>query len=190
MIDFEKDSGTDATTDDLQEIGSLSKQLVRLKMRVLYHVAVTKSIAEDITRLEKTDIPTIMKRCKLKKFTLDNGVVVECKDDLSASISKVNEPNAFKWLEENGHGSLIKTKEEIFFDRKDEELRIEFEKIINKTKFKNLMSKKCSVHAATLKAFFKTYIEEKGEVNDKIKKLFGIFQYGTTKLKIPKDVEL
>jgi len=189
-INFEDESEVKITQDDLKEISVLAKQLLYIEMRILYHTSIIDSLKEDMNKIKLSELPAIMKRCQMQKFTLDNGVEVNVKDDVAVSIKKSDEVEAYDWLDTNGHGSLIKTKEEIFFDRNDDKLREQFEKMISKTKYKNMFSKKQSIHAATLKAFFKDYIEEHGEVEEDIKKLFGVYQYKIANLKVPKDIKL
>lgn len=186
MIDY--DEKVTVTNDDLKEISMLAEQLLELDQRILYHENVAKALKDDLLRISNDELPSAMHRCGMEKFTLQNGVEINVKKDVAVSIAKNNESDAFQWLIDNGHGAMVRTVEQFFFDKSDDEMRKKFNALIQKhPKFAALMQRKDAVNTNTLKAFFKNYLEEHGEIDDEVRKLFGVYDYKTAKLKLPKQ---
>lgn len=175
------------SNDDLAEISALAKQQLVMEQRIKYHTEIIKQYTEDLRRLQMVELPAAMSRCGMSRFTLDNGVEVVVKKDVAASIAAKNKAAAFKWLKDNGHGSIVKTKEEIVFDRNDDVRRAQFESLIAGTEFEPLFKVSESVHAGTLKAFVRAELEEKGDLPEDVRKLLGVWEYMKAELKLPPD---
>jgi hypothetical protein len=69
---------------------------------------------------------------------------------------------AFKWLEENGHGELIKTEVGVAFPREDRKKAVEFLKAVEKMGLNP--SLKASVHFMTLTAWLREQVEDHNRI--------------------------
>jgi hypothetical protein len=75
---------------------------------------------------------------------------------IAASWPSEKREQAFKWLSDHGHATLIKTSVTIDFDRTDRDKAVKFAKTNGKLSPKIIEN----VHAGTLKAWLKEQVEE------------------------------
>lgn len=102
--------------------------------------------------LEKA-LPQVMSIARLKKAHLEDGTTVAIKDDIYASIAQGNTEAAYRWLNDNGHGDIIKNELKTSFGRGEEELAQQAEAAL--LALGVTPERKRSVHSSTLKAFLK-----------------------------------
>jgi len=114
-------------------------------------------------------IPDRMDALGMKSLTLSNGRKVEIKPFYYAKLLD----GAFKWLDENGHGGIIKTEAIRQFTRDERESALEF--IQENPGFR--LSE--NVHHSTLGAFVRE-VYGKGETLPEA--LFSVYQGSRTKL--------
>ena len=62
-------------------------------------------------------LPEIMEEMGLTDFTTTSGVKIALKETVHASITKAKQAAAMTWLDDNGHGGLIKRHIRVAFDR-------------------------------------------------------------------------
>lgn len=108
--------------DTLKELSALCAQL-RDEQRALEETdRVWKEHKERIRRLTEDDIPSLMTELGVTRIVLDSGEQIRIAREVEASIPKedlVARQRAFDWLEENGHGGLIKTTVNVLFGREE-----------------------------------------------------------------------
>ena len=78
-----------------------------------------KLVADEIKQIVERDIPNLLDTNGLESVTTLNGLKVVVKEDIRASISKDRKYDAHRWLEEHGHGDIIKTKLTTEFGREE-----------------------------------------------------------------------
>lgn len=76
-----------------------------------------KAAQEKHRELSEQRIPELMETLGLEEFTTKSGRRVKIKTKIRASIAGARKHEAIQWLEENGHGSLIKRTVMVAFDR-------------------------------------------------------------------------
>jgi phosphoenolpyruvate-protein kinase (PTS system EI component) len=68
-----------------------------------------KARQEDYREVTERQIPALMAELGLADVTLTDGTKVAVSEDIKASITQEKQDAAFLWLQENGHGGMIKT---------------------------------------------------------------------------------
>jgi len=103
---------------DLARISELATALEAAQVKVAKVEKELKDAQEVERQISEKDLPTLMDSLKLAKFTTSGGVSIEVDTIIRASIGK-RKAEAHAWLEENGHGALIKRTIEVAFNRED-----------------------------------------------------------------------
>lgn len=107
---------------------------------------------------EEVQVPSLMEQIGLTSLRTTNGFKVELDVQPKASITEANREMAMCWLEDNGHGGLIKRTVTVAFNRDQEkEARALVAEI--EPKYGAVKEKK-EVHPQTLQAFVKGQIAE------------------------------
>jgi hypothetical protein len=178
-IDFEDDSKTLPTNDEILDVSKLISKM-REAQKTVAKLERTLELAKDeLKRIAQGHLPEAMKAAGLSEFTTDDGVKIKLKEDLYASISEANKAACFAWLEENNLADVIKRDVSISFGRGEEESSRELVELLDKEGFGRYAVKE-SVHAGTLKALLREQLA--GGVDVPLE-LFGVFQYKEAVLK-------
>ena len=144
---------------DLKKVSTLTKNMIDKGNEISDLKAKLKTAESDLKDIKEDRLPTLMQELGLSLIKLDTGETLEIVGDISPSITKANEPGAFKWLRENGHGDLIKNEIKAVFNREQDAQAAEAIEALDF--FYDIQAtKKSGVHYQTLKAFIK---EQKGK---------------------------
>lgn len=140
-----------------------------------------KEKKKELQRVEEHDLPEAMDAIGMAEFKLVDGTKISVNTFYNASIPAERKGEAFGWLDEHGHGSLIKTSVKAEFGRGELEAAKAF---LEYARGFNLLSEEPtldqSVHWQTLRAFVKEQVEEgAGLPLD----LFGVFIGRKAKIK-------
>lgn len=134
------------------------ERLIRMANLLVKQQGEVKSVGEDLKeasakllRLEREDLPTLMKELGLKEIKLANGSSVRITEDVSASITDKTRDRAIAWLVKNNFGGMIKTFVSVEFERGAhneatkvrDQLAAEYEGVLLKE----------DVHSQTLRSF-------------------------------------
>lgn len=162
---------------DLAELALLAQRLHDAKLDAARAEEEFKRTQKVVTDLEEHLIPDKMAEVGLEKFTTTTGFKIEVKETIRASIPVAKRDDAFQWLEDNGHGGLIKRTVVVGFDRDQEEkakeLRVQLER-----EFENVKTDR-KVEPSTLRAF----IAERLRAEEDIPlPLFGAYRQRTAKV--------
>lgn len=65
---------------------------------------------DELKVIKEQMIPELMDEMGMEDFTTTEGIKITVKEDIRASITAANAPEAFRWLRDNGHANLIKRK--------------------------------------------------------------------------------
>ncbi len=182
-VDYEEDIQTvvTPTSEQLVNIAELAAQQDDIEQRLVRYAEIAKELKAEHKKISEELIPTAMSEVGMQKFTLENGVTVSVDKGVYASISKKNEPNAYKWLRETGNEDIIKNEIKVRFGAGEDSLAEQLEATLN-DEFGIAYDQKASVHPGTLKAFVR---EELAEGSDIPHDLFGIFEFKVAKLSKP-----
>lgn len=113
---------------------------------------------ETLRDLVARQLPAMLDDMGLKEFVNSAGQKIEIKEVIEAGISEANRPVAFNWLEENGHGGLIKQDITVSFSKNQEGAAKELMSELT-GKFAAVTQNK-KVHPSTLKAWVREMLGE------------------------------
>lgn len=155
-IDFSQDIDVSVTDNSIKSISALAMQQLSLEQQLKEAQSRVDLVAEELRRIQETDLPNAMLEAGVSEFTLATGEEVTIKPDIYPSIPKNRQKSAFAWLRQHDHGSIIKNEIAVAFGKgqDDEAVRL-LEELL---KHGYQPSKKESIHFQTLKAFIKEYM--------------------------------
>jgi hypothetical protein len=142
-----------ATDDEIKAIGYLASKAIALKEEIDAMEEMLKERKREYALLTEKDLPEAMDAAQCGEFKhSESGKKIQIKDDVYASISKDNAPQAHQWLREHNHGDIIKNEIVVPLGRGLDNVAGD---IINdiKTRYGIDAERKENVHAQTLKAF-------------------------------------
>lgn len=126
-------------------------------------------------------LPELMEEAQMDSFKTKDGLSITVKSVIRAGIPAKNPAPALAWLEDNGHGSLVKREFKIDFGKDEDAWANKFQADLQKRKKAVRCNIKKSVHPQTLQAF----IRERLEAGDDIPMaLFGAVQQKFTKVEV------
>ena len=138
-----------------------------------------KRAKDALKKIQEVTIPELMDEAKLSEFKTESGVKISVKENIRASISAANRPDAFAWLREHGHEALIKRQVTVMFGKGEDATAAEAIKALEERELP--VDDKSSVHAQTLAKF----IREKLEAGEEVPmELFGVFRQRVSTVKV------
>lgn len=144
----------------LAELSRLADRQAEAEREVARAEATLAEAQEKLREVSEKAIPDLMERLGLEKFTTTSGFTVDIKEILRTSITKANADAAHNWLDEHGHGSIVKRLFAITFGKDEEKWAAKFQRdLAQRKKPVNAVISR-SVHPSTLKSFVKTSLEE------------------------------
>jgi hypothetical protein len=181
MDNYDGFTDKEVSSKDLADLANLAAQLADAEKAVADLQAQLENAQRRVTDLTERQIPELMDSLGLKRFTTSSGFEIDIKRTVRASIPVAFRQAAYDWLEQNGHGALIKRQISVAFDREqldaakqlESELSGEFENIKVDSK----------VESSTLRA----WISEQLEAGNAIPlELFGAWEQRTARISRPK----
>ena len=170
------ESGTEL--DSLAQLQELVTRNIKQKEHIkkMEEYLVLKK-AEEREVSEKL-IPRLLESLGMSELKTVGGQKVTVKKVYHAKISNNNASEAFAWLKANGHSAIVRDKIGVDLGLGDESAA---EQVMESLDAMGLpISRSCSVHPQTLKAFVKEQIESGNEFP---KDLFGVYEHYTTEIK-------
>lgn len=148
--------------EQVRELSSLIDELVDVRNKIERLEEVRKELAKKELRLGGELIPSKMDELGVSSLTVD-GRKVSCKPFYSAKIKPESEPQAFDWLEESGHGDVVKGELILPYRRPDREMIFTIKNFI-KAQYGFDTNVKLGVHHSTLRALARELVEDEGVV--------------------------
>ena len=175
----------DVVTSDgaLAEVSRLAKLQHEAELYVASCEDELQEAKDALRQIKEDDLPTAMLEAGLKKFTTEDGLIVERKSAFTASITKINEPMAYNWLKENGFAGIIKTNLDAHFDRGDSKKADQIVALLRKKGVD--VDVKETIHASTLKSFVTERMEDTESDLKFPQELFGCYPYNVATVKAP-----
>lgn len=167
-----------ATADKMEQVVILAKRLVEEKAELKRLETEAKEAKKALLKTERNDLPDLMMELGLTQIKLENGMVVEVKEDCTASLTAATKGAAFAWMIENNFGGLIKTEVSIPYGRGEREQAVELVKTLDAQDIKADLSE--SVHHSTLKAFVKERLAEGDSIP---MELFNVYPFNKANVK-------
>tara|TARA_Y100000310_G_scaffold326631_1_gene391807 strand:+ start:9056 stop:9610 length:555 start_codon:yes stop_codon:yes gene_type:complete len=179
LADAIGEDAPDAPSDDsISKISNLVKEQVALEDQIASLSEDLKARGAKLRELSEQHIPAAMLEAGVKNFTTDDGLEVDVREKMSASVSKKNKPKVVAWLREHGHGSLVKNLVSATFGRDEDEDAVRALNILTDSGFEARQD--VDVNTTTLKAFVKEQLEAGEEIP---LELFGVYVYNSTTIK-------
>lgn len=150
-----------ATDEDKASIASLAEKQLSLKTEIENLEELLKEKKKDLQRVEEHDLPEAMDRIGMSEFKLTDGTKISVGSFYNASIPAERKDEAFDWLDEHGHGSIIKAAVKTEFGRGSLEgakAFLEYARRFNQLDQEPVLDQ--GVHWQTLRAFVKEQVEE------------------------------
>jgi|TARA_R100001510_G_scaffold51967_1_gene52289 hypothetical protein len=135
---------------EVEDISEVANTYLKVESEITHLENATKNKKKELQQINDR-IVELMEKRGVKEIKLLNGDAVSFKEFYKGSITKDNEAEAFKWLEDNGHGDLIKNIVSIRFGKGENESA---EKLISSLEQDGLYpDQKRKVEPMTLNAF-------------------------------------
>lgn len=182
---------TPAAESSLERVTAMANLLMQAAEKVTLLEAGLTAAKAVYLRMEREELPDLMRELTLTSIKLQDGTSVEVKDDLSCSITEFNKPAAHEWLKTHNFGGIIKTNVELSFGSDETELATEIAGKIEE-EFHRTPELSEGVHASTLKSFIKEQKESRASNPEDFEgdpfpdQLFGVFEYRKAKVVVPK----
>lgn len=138
-----------------------------------------KEAQRKLLDIQQHKLPELMDAAGMLKVRTQDGIEVTVREIIRGGIKTENAPRAIAWLEENGHGDLVKREFKINFNKDEEAWAKKFEADLRKRKKEVRMDVNRTVHASTLQSFVKNQLEEGVDMP---LDLLGVFRQRITKI--------
>lgn len=165
--------------DVLAKITTAADELASVQARIKKAKKDIKLLEEEERELSEKTLPELMESVKLKKVTTASGVPVEVGEKIRTSLPKATAPEAFAWMEDHGHGSLVKRTFVIKFGRDDEKWADKFERDCKQRKKPLDLARDKKVEPATLNKMVRDLLDRGVEFPTE---LFGVFRQKVAKI--------
>ena len=142
-----------------------------------------KEAKEALRDVKERRLPDLMDELGSVVFETPDGVVIKIAEAIRGSIPAANAEQAFAWLEEHGHGALVKRTITVEFGKGEEQWADRFERDCARRKKPLNLARRRGVHPQTLQAFVRGQLEEGVDVP---MDTFGVFRQRFAKVKMPK----
>jgi hypothetical protein len=192
------EAGTGVSDQDAKAALIKVKAMVDAMMLCEENVAIAENTLalakERLLKIERVDLPDLIRETGLMELTLEDGVKVKIVDEIDCGVSQERKPMAYDWLREHGAGALIKVVVGVVFGKGEEAKAATLtSQLIKKYGADNVTDKE-DVHYQTLKSYIKGQLAAAAEYDGEPAKappippteLFGIQPYSKAKITLPK----
>ncbi len=170
----------------LAQIKATAEQQERAEVKVEKSEAQLKEDKKELVRIAEKVFPELLNALEMTEDITVGGLRVQLAEKLRGSIPVAHKDEAFKWLNEEGHGHIIKRQMIIEFNKDEEKWAAKFMRDCKQRKKQLNMTVKRTVHPQTLQAWSREML---GDGEDFPMELFGIFLQTFTKVSRTKQEE-
>ncbi len=157
---------TEANPSDLARLSELADNLAFAKKEAARIEAELEAAQRRVRDIEEGSIPELMDILGMERFRTSSGFEIEVVRQVHASIANERKPVAFRWLEEHGHGGMIKRSVVVSFDRDQEEAARRLQEELRRT-YPGVKEER-NVHPSTLRSWVSHRLEDGEEVPEAI----------------------
>lgn len=169
------------SSDVLAKLGQLAEQQLAAEREVEDAERALAAANAKLDDLANRQIPELMDSVGMKELKTRSGLKVIIRETIRASISGERAPEAFAWLRDHNHASLIKRVISVAFGRGEDTKAADIVAAVEALGVHP--DNKESVHPQTLSAFVKEQLEEGVDVP---MDLLGVFRQRVSKIELPK----
>jgi len=142
----------------VEQLTDTAKSMLAQEGRVNELIEKLKREKENLRVIREETLPNMMHENGASEFKLTNGMKITVKQEVYASIPKAKKVEAFAWLNDNGHGGLIKTGVLISYPKGERDDAIKKCVDLNNDGLKAEFDE--NVNTGTLKAFIKEQLRD------------------------------
>lgn len=180
----EADAQAESVSDDnLRRVAELGEHQVSLQRQIEDSEAKTKNLKDELRKLSQDTLPELMREIGLLSFQLADGSGVELEPKLFGSITKANEAECFKYLEDTDNDSIIKNQFTVDFGKGEAEQADELKATLDESHY--AYKQKRFVHPQTRDAWLRTERDE-GRLDDELRRMFSVHEFEQSVIKKPK----
>jgi len=162
----------------ISELATLAHEAALNIARLEDEVAAEK---DRLRRITEEDLPMAMIECDLNEFETTDGLKVTWKPEYAVNITNANKEAAYKWLNDNGFGGIIKLNVNVRYERGKQK---QAQTLVNQLQKKGIDADVSqSIHHQTLKSFVRERMEDTESELQFPAKLFGAYPYNVAKVK-------
>ena len=155
---MEEESQSDIKVDDLTNISQLSRKLTQMEDQIEHLESELKIRKDELRKLSEDTLPNALLEQGLSEIKLTDGTTLSVTNYYSAKITDETRDAAFKWLQENELGDIIKNTVSASFGREENDAAQELMAKLEEEGH-DLVQKKW-VEPMTLKATVKEQVEK------------------------------
>lgn len=167
-------------SNSMSALANLAQQQADLEHEMDVTEASLKMLKERHRKIAEEMLPELMDELAIEKFETKDGLKIDVSEKVRASISKGNQSAAFAWLEEHGHGGLIKSEVKVAMAKGD--IETAHTAIATLTAAGLQPEAKYAVHPQTLGAWVREMLEEGEDIPQDI---LGVFRQRIAKVQVP-----
>lgn len=169
--------------DELSRVSDLARQQREQEAAVQELESRLKAERKKLRQIQEVDLPEAMHEAGLAEAALDDGSRIVVKEGVNAHISKDRQDKAFEWLEQHGHGDLIKSMAQVNIGQ-DADLRQRVMSGLEQAGVDDdIIDYIRKVEPQTLKSWAREQIRQGHTPPED---LFGIYQYRQAKVEAPR----
>jgi|TARA_R110002167_G_scaffold4664_1_gene22035 predicted component of viral defense system (DUF524 family) len=152
-----EDVNVEVSEVSLKTLTDKANEMVKLEEEVEEKQASLKRSQKELKVLSEEEIPALLSEVGLSEITLTNGKKISTNAYYYGRITEHNQQEAFTWLQDNGHGDIIKNVISVSFGRDED---VNAEKLLSDLQDNGYSTNgKKWVEPMTLKAFIREQVE-------------------------------
>jgi len=171
LFDVAKDAQPVPRDEQLLKLSKLAQQQIEAEDYVANLEEQLKKAKENQRFISEVQVPEMMSALGVDEFKLTSGFKITVKPWFSGKITDENAEEAYNWLEEHGHGSIVKHDMTVQV-RMTDSAKLERIKILAESLGLDI-KEKFGVHYMTLSAFIKEQVNSGEEIP---RELLGVTQ--------------
>ena len=156
---------------DLKGVAGLAAHLVLANQRVEQAEALLRKLSKERDEISHTILPSKMDEMGLSELALDDGSKISVESFYQASLPSDTKDAALNWLDEEGHGDIIKHEVKVSLKKGQREEAESACKALSEVGLEPSVD--MSVHNSTLRAFVREEIESGRVIDPSIKVFVG-----------------
>ena len=147
------------TVEAFKRLDELIREMAEAERASEESAAKAKKDAEIVRRYEEELIPAAMDAIGQKECTTLSGRHIKVVEDMSHSLAAERKEEGFRWLEENGHGGIIRQELVVNLAKGQNDLAARVIELLQKSHPNLNLSQRRDVAPATLKSLLKTLMQ-------------------------------
>lgn len=169
--------------DKLDRIGRAGKLTQKIEDEIATLEQAIKDKKNELQNLRQKVIPDLLRSAGISSFSLEDGTLVELKDELFPDIPASKRDEAYEWLRENGHGDLIKHEIKIVFGMGEDQEALTVRNQLSRHNTPLNFTEKETILPQSLRAWVR---EQERRGTNLPEELFSVHRVTSAQLKTPK----